>query len=374
MYKQPVMMTITTQNNDQIPTEKTVDKDSWGEKIKQSSLRLSGVSYFAADIAFAGRGLSTKPKDWGDIGFGAFFALGSLLLGRYGKTSPERSLELQSQKLGKVFEEQAISISDNSELAQKHLLKKRSQFEKIEDFLYKYPSQVFGGFISAAAASGIRANWGKNTPESLWKLASSSLVMTGALISMLVSEMTEEEKQQKKLQPTTAKPTPVSRVMDWVKEKPLRSAGLLWATHNAFYAGGIINSIAKKEHSKMNYGFGFTAVGLNLIAAALYSMSSTGQGKISDKGVSNNDHKIERMAAQVISTQPLAMQETLLKQTAQAMVTQGGLPITAAALEQEMRTQLDKHLLASEQKASATVNAIQLQERIANQPMPGLPK
>ncbi len=112
--------------------------------LKQESLRAAGYSYLVGDAALFASGMMSGRKH--EALSGAVYTAGGLVLARYGKENAERRLHTMQGRLKEYFDNEHIQIPKASELNSITLKSEGSIIDRIEDFMYAYPSQILTSF------------------------------------------------------------------------------------------------------------------------------------------------------------------------------------------------------------------------------------
>ncbi len=269
--------------------------DNTPETLRDNSLRTAGWSYLVGDAALIAAGL--LKGDWHEAATGAWWGLGGAAAARYGNPNADKQLELLGRKLGDHLRDIGVTIPDNPTT---HALAKPGGFiDKVESFLYTYPSQMLNAVYMLGSADLIRSGFKHDNP---WNKASGALVISGALAGLLVPE--------KKPDPTHPPEGMIGKAVAWLQEKPLRLSGAFYMANNFTTAMSGVNDW--NRNNKKSALLKFLTSATYIFANYMLSQSSKEQ----EDNKKENHEALERigvMAARVIAAQPKELQEALVE-------------------------------------------------------------
>lgn len=306
---------------------------SVGAKIKNSSLNLAGMGYLIGDAALFTHGLAHN--DYSRAFTGLSWGVGGLSTALYGKESAEHQLSRISQELGRYLKANNIEIPKNSALQREFLNKHSSIWNRLEGFLYQYPSQILNATYAIGGASLIKSGLttvketGKRNP---WIAASGALVTTGALLGLMLSEKEDITDNSKPAVRFTENP------IDWFNEKPLRWSSAFYTANNATLVKGALEEKVKHPTSNRHQ--------LLYLAVAAYLSSNTMLGLSSkdhatQSGAQVSAEQLEQLATEIIAAQPKEVQEHLTQQVAAHLATHKEVNAEAGELAHAITQKVD---------------------------------
>lgn len=239
------------------PSEKKPkEKGGFVSKIREKSFVTSGYVYMIGDAALAVSGL--KRGDVNETFSGLAYGATSVVAAGYGARKPDRVFnELYSKMLGE-FAKEGVELPEGTELTAKELGKPGGLINRIENFLYNYPTQILTAGNAIAGFQLFRAGVNQGNTD---KRMAGALVATGMLTALLVPEKSSKKavdtvegiaeraegatsSKEIWVQPELEKPKGVKGMLisarDWVQEKPLRVGGYMAMGNNFFMAKGAL--------------------------------------------------------------------------------------------------------------------------------------
>ncbi len=302
--------------------------------LKQESLRAAGYSYLVGDAALFASGMMSGRGH--EALSGAAYTAGSLVLARYGRENAERRLHTLQGKLKEYFDNENIKIPQGSELNSAALKSEGGIIDRVEDFLYAHPSEVFntmnvlGGF--SLLRSGMKHSKG-------WDSASGALVVAGGLAGFI------PEKQPDPDHPASGV---LGKAQEWVQEKPLRTSGYLYMlTKPALFASAL-----KERHDnpqQKSYLFKFLTAASYMVADGLLSISSKDSATYIEGDNKKAMEKLETTAARVIAAQPEELREHVIQQTSGFLAAQPDIKLSADQIAKDLNERI-KELSAGQDK------------------------
>lgn len=312
--------------------------------LKQESLRAAGYSYLVGDAALFASGMMSGRKH--EALSGAVYTAGGLVLARYGKENAERRLHTMQGRLKEYFDNEHIQIPKASELNSITLKSEGSIIDRIEDFMYAYPSQILNTMYAIGGFSLIHSGMkhGKG-----WDSASGALVAAGALAGILIPE--------KQHAPDHLSKTPLDKVVEWAQEKPLRVSGYLYMANNA----ALITSALKERKAnplQKSYMFKLLTVASYMVGNGLLAISSKDSVSYIDKdGNSKAMQQLETTAARVIAAQPEEIRNQVIQQTSGFLAGQPDIKLSATQIASDLTQRISE--LSRIQNKSWRTNVMQ---------------
>ena len=342
-----------------------VKKPGWRDK----TLKAAGYGYMTADIAGIGTSLARTGSGGSATGFAIWFA-GGVAAARYGNPKSEKQLQLQANKIEQLMRRQGIEIPEN---ARQHnvLLRKRSYLQKCEDFIYEHPSEVLNTMFGIGALGMLQTGWKKRAthdllpksfnPADLEKVNSDLgigiCVLAGALSGLLIKE---DPNAKKKAEHGNF----LDKAIAFIKEKPLRLTGSLYALNNVYAAFGFIGDRKRTAphkgpiHPKYLSG---PMASLYILSNVMMMLSSRDQ--TSAKGFSPDAiAKLEDAAARVIAAQPDEVRHQTIKDVANYMAKQKGFSRSADMLEKEIHARV--HALTGQGPVQPKMETVEERPRV----------
>ncbi len=309
------------------------------DAIRAQSLRSSAMFYALGDLLFLVSGVMRSREkgktDYGQIGTGASFLTGDVLLSVFGGHNESRQLKSLLGDLKHHLQEKGVAIPDASTLTAETTAKPGGFLETIFDFMHthintiKIMAEILGG------AAYVKAGMTQNNDE---KKIAGAVIVTGWLGALLVKE--------KKTDPQAlAFASPGEKIMAKIQEKPLQLAGGAGLIHNAISTYGAFKERNRYLHPERhtdtgskNYAWDLAGISAMLLGNSLYAISNKSPG-----GAIRKDALIEEVysiAAQVLHSQPEQVREAAIEATAAYLGERTELkdhrPQIAARLRQEI--------------------------------------
>lgn len=316
-------MSVTNYFGD--PKDKTDDTPFDG--LKRKSLNAAGYAYLLGDAAlFASGMMAGRHKE---AATGLIWMAGGLAPARYANPSAEKQCRLLAERMGDYLRKEGVQIPDEPDL--KELTRPNGMIEKIESFMYKYPSQVLNTAYAIGGTQLIRSGLQHNKK---WDLASGALVTAGALAGLLVTEKPATSDDEKKSM------GPFSKAISWIQEKPLRLSGALYTVNNATLVMSALNE-RKVNPAQSSYMF-------KMLTAASYMFGNGCLAMSSKDNHARDDHadkaldELTNAAARIIAAQPAQTQATLLRHVAGFIAAQPEVEVRAEDIYMDMQKKLQQ--------------------------------
>lgn len=366
------------------------DKITFWDKLKKNTLRASGVTYFIGDMsyltygareAFDIAGKLTKPQS---LAAAIFYAAGSPFMWAFGH-GDKSSLQLKHLSYNMINELSADGVKIPKDAAIHDVANGHNSTlgKKIHTFLSRYPSEmtnaIFGlagsmiiwekaidlktfkwhplailkqeGFQGLKASLNrkefIRGQSAHDLKSVLMDIGLGALTVSAGLVSVFVQEEVPK--------PDEPKQKGLARAWQWVKEKPLRTAGYLLIASTGAHAGSTwvdykyVKSIDTEklppiqvkevEHLRGSLPRRALFVALSLLAEGLMSISSKGHG---DGVISDNslEHSSFAVAADLVARTTPEKREEVLAKTVAFLSGKKHLGGDAKVIEEGVRAQL----------------------------------
>jgi len=302
------------------------------EWLEDNSIKAGGVLNLLGDGALLMSGIMSGRTN--EAYAGALYTGGALVSARYGNVKTAYHVRQVTENVAEYLKQQAGELPEDCGLYSILQDKREGRLNKIEDFLYRYPSQTTLGAYTLGAfsmlESGLRHGKG-------WDVAYGVSSITTKAASLMIPEksadqLTEEEKA------AHAKHGPVGKLFDWIQEKPLRIFG-----YGSMVTDTLLGLSALREYRtnprQKSYVFKFITTGTYLMADMMYAISSKNAGGKFD---AEEQRQIVAMAAESIAAQPRAMREGLANQVAGYLSTQPEINGTAPEISHAILHQAEE--------------------------------
>ena len=325
------------------------EEKSFMDKVKDVSLRASGIGFLLGDASFFAADYFNKNPS--GMATGAIYLIGAGAAARYGKENPERQIELLARELRAHFKKEGIEIPKGSALNAEALTKPRGVLDHIEDFLYKNPSQILNGMFSIGGLLKVASGLKESGKERYSTIAYGGLVALAGLIGLLV----EEKAPDKEHPPTTA----MGKLWEKIQESPLGAASKIYLINNVFLLGTAYAQ--RKTHlesgTKPGYYFTFLTAASYIVANGLLGLSTKDHAKATKE---DNKHieSLETMCAEVLANVPVELRQRLIERSAGFLAAHPEVKLSAAEVAKAI------HGKVNEQLASVTKKPENWQEKI----------
>lgn len=280
------------------------------DKFRNNTLRLSGLFYTIGDLGFIrygfkdslqiGKSGKLRMTDPQNLFAGIFYAIGTPVITIFGKgDKSDIQLRHMSYDMLKHLENNGIKIPKDSSIHSITHKHNSNIWRKIISKCERYPAEITNSIYGLAGAMIVWAgvnDFGKLGTRQSSKSRTSILMDIGlgamTILAGLVSVFVEEE-PRKSGEP---RKKGMAGAWQWVKEKPLRTAGILLGASTVSHAGSTIIAYQKTRKilndnssslelvtdatkNKQALLGRTTFVVTNLAAEALMSISSKGHGE-----------------------------------------------------------------------------------------------
>lgn len=362
----------------------TDDQFRYKDKFKNNTLRASGLTYFVGDAGFLSYGWKTAFKN-GRLDkppallSGIFYALGTPFIAIFGR-GDKSDLQFRHMSYSMIheMEDKGIEIPKDASVRAVAHGHNTTIGKKVKTFLARYPSEicnslfgVAGGMIiwdktidlrrmkagaATAAATmeefavnGLAHGSGHSRASIIMDMGLGAMTIMGGLVSLLVEEEPRKPGEKRK--------HGLAGAWEFVKEKPLRTAGLLFMGSTLWHAGSTAKdwkdiNLALKA-SPMPSGARLAELkGLRgalpgralfvvagLAAETLMAISSKGHGNgvVSDKSLDDSAYAV---AADLVYHSPEAKRDMMFKNVTTFLEERKHLAGDRKTIEQGVRTQL----------------------------------
>lgn len=336
--------------------EKTPQADpaSFLNWLSQNRQKVVGYLYLAGDAAIAANGFLgmraerkardlTAVKEYKkELTTGLIWAAGGAAMGFYGNRPLEKQMKALEQRLSAHFAEQGLTLSEEL-LAKATKEKDKGFFAKLEDFLYKYPTEILNAIY--ALGSGLLISQGLNqeifSKDSALKKAFENegrthfklqdiqhistlgmgvLIMAGALSGLLIKHKSQEQIEEEG----------IGAFRGTLHKNASMINGGLYLANNAFTINGIFkNKRTYQNAAKYEQDF-FTrnmyslriVTAASYIGANIFLASGSSAEKAAAAQADNGKQEILAGCVQIINAQPPELRETLIDETAKYLCQQ----------------------------------------------------
>lgn len=265
---------------------------SWKEKLEERKLQASGAFYLVGDASYFMSGFKgSKPEE---KAAGVFYALGSLVLAKYGKSNDEKRIDEVSNRLFEYLEKDGANIPSTAYLARLHkTMDKRTIIHRVTDLMDKYPSETLNAIYILAGLSVAKSGWSnKQGVDKMWDIAAGVTTAGSAAGSLVITEKHAKEGAPKR--------HGIMGAWDWIKEKPNRIAGYGFMVSTMMHAVSALREYQTDPNQK-SYMYKMAFVVINIIAEVLMAESHKGGGVLKDPKAIND---VVARAAETIAAQP----------------------------------------------------------------------
>ncbi|GEM_PF-4985671 len=345
-------------------------ENGWFDKNRR---KLSGIGYLIGDAALAiegvinmRQGIKEGDKDAlssgiKELAVGGGFAIGGAAMAKYGKRPVADQLSALHDKLAAHFEKEGIQLStDYVQRAKRE--NNKNFFGKIEDFCYKYPTEILNasyGLLSTLLISDGWKDFQKGKAEgktNVGTLGMGILIMSGALAGLLIKEKTPKQLAE----------AGTTGIQATLQKNALAVTGGLYFANNFFTAKSSIERYNRynkpladpqTEQGKINLARSQSSVFKNIwmfraLTAASYVFSNltlmgTKKGASGDANVlADARETLLHELGTIIQAQPKEKQTALIEQTAEYLSHQKEIGIETLSKEatiSKLSEALEKH-------------------------------
>ena len=277
-------------------------EDNW---IKRT-VRLSGISFLAGDIAIIAGGVTRamgkngNKSELGNALTGLLWAQAGVASGLYGNPEKPMQLRIHAHNLEEYLLKQGIAVPDEVK-QHSELLRDKGTGERIERFISNHPTEVFNTIIGGASLgmvySGSKALAVKDWPRvnSLW---AGLMVMAGALGGLLIKE---DPNAPKKAENGNF----IDKTIAFIREKPLRFTSSMYLLNDYFIVQRSVNEFKEFKLSggkDKRFLYPTIAAVSNILGNGLLFLSSRNQLK--ENFTAQQVGEMETLAAATVAAQP----------------------------------------------------------------------
>ncbi len=328
---------------------------SFTDKVREISLRASGISFIIGDVAFFAA--DKLNKDHTGSMTGLTYLMGAAVAARYGKENPEYHLREMSIKLKDYLKKEGVEIPKGSALNNEELNKPKGIIDHIEKFFYTYPSQILSGMFALGGTFKIAAGFQKEKKRDKYStMAYGGLVILAGLIGLLVPE----KEPDKEHPPTSA----WGKLWEKVQAAPLRTSSLIYLVNNVTLIATAFEQ--RKQHlatgTKPGYYLTFTTALAYIVANTLLGFAT----KDNAKGTKEDSRYIEALetaAAEVLAQQPQEIRDRSIQRVAGFLSGQPEVKLHAKDIALAIHGKVEEQLTALSKKQSEN-----WQDRVQNTP------
>jgi hypothetical protein len=272
---------------------------------------------------------------------GGLLALGAINLARHGNADSAHYTREVAEDLADFVRAQGGALPQDGSLAAVAQHKRSGPVARTEKFLYRYPAQVTLGIDSLGAASNLISGVKSvRRDKKSWGSLGFGVTSLGLKIASLVIP---EKSQTEEKQGTPEKHSGPGKVIDWIKEKPLRLYGFGSLVSDVFLG---IDAIQQRKKNPGKKGYILTAVSAisYTLADILVSISSKDHVNADGKFDADEQRGIVALAAEAVASQPETARAPMAAKLADFLVTrkemQGdGGSISRSIIEQARHAQ-----------------------------------
>ncbi len=356
---------MTDKNGIKSPPEKA----GWRDK----TMKLAGYSYMLGDISMVGAGIARGKNGIATVKGATIWFLGGVAAAIWGSATPEEKLKIQASKLEQHLKQQGAEITDETR-ATDPLLKKKSVWDRVSQFLYQHPSEMLNGAYAIGAAILLHGALKKEArlkpffpksfnAEGLTSMNNDfwigALVLAGASTGLLVKE--DPDAPQK----AEGKGF-FQKAYAWIAEKPLRVTGVLYGFNNVFLGANALTDYGNRasyagKTLKPHYA-STTQLASYLFSNLMLFLSRRDQ--MSAGGIdAQSAARLENAAAQLIAAQSPEKQKQLLADTAEYLAQQKGVSLKAPEIAERLASRITQ---LTQERLQPEVNTVKWVHREAD--------
>lgn len=298
-----------------------------GEWAHAIGLKGAGALNLVGDVALLASGITSGRAH--EITGGALYTAGAAVLTRYANVKTEHHLRKVAENTAKFLQSQAGELPPHCGLFSILKEKREGFVPNLENFLYRYPSEVMLGAYTLGAAAMLQSGIKQGNP---WGVAygTSSLALKAASLLIPEKHISDEEK---------ARAGPFGKFVHWVQEKPLRVFGF-----GSLVTDTLLGLSAYREFrndpKQKGYVFKFVTTGTYMLADVLMAISNKNHANADGKFDTEEQRRLEALIAETISCQPKEMQEALVQQVSGYLAMQPEMQGKAGDFAEAIREQM----------------------------------
>lgn len=293
--------------------QKHDDQTNWRDK----TLKAAGWGYIVGDLALAGSGLLKGREGKELFRTGAIWGVGGLGAAFYGNPDTEKQLEILAHKLESYLKKHGAIVTDETRNRSELLHGRDGLGAKLDRFLHEHPTEILNAAYAVGASllfhKGLK-NWmggavGSKLSEARKDTGMGAFVLAGALAGLLIKE---DPQAREKVDPNSL----TSKVVAYIKEKPMRlSSAMYWAGNGFTAHNAWLDFDNRSKHASL---LGIKPYHLSALTLASYLTSNgllslSARDQIEEKKF-KPEHvaQLEQVAAEIIAAQPPQLQAALL--------------------------------------------------------------
>ena len=223
------------------------EKVSLADKLRRRTVNLSGMAGLVGHAALVVAGI--LEKDSKRIVTGSLFATSTSVYAFAKGSDADKQFGKMVDDMKAYLDKSGVELPEGGKLTGEELAKKGGVVSKLGDFINEHPMQVgnvigtVGNLFLMASGRGEKNNDAEPEKKGVGRQLSGLASMTAALAIILIPEKQKQkvvnadgtisEVKDPERKGITALPL---KAMDWVREKPLRFAGLMFIGSNVALA------------------------------------------------------------------------------------------------------------------------------------------
>jgi hypothetical protein len=338
---------------------------SWRDK----TLKAAGYGYLVGDIALAASGILKNEKNV--FRAGTIWAAGGVGAAVWGNPDTEKQLEILAHKLESYLRHHGAIVTDETRKNAVLLRDHNGLGAKLDRFLHEHPTEILNAAYAVGASvllhKGVgvllKGSTGDALRTAVTRTGMGAFVLAGALGGLLIKEDPQAHEKADSNSIT-------SKVVAYIKEKPMRFSSAMYWGGNAFTGyNAWLDFSNRNTHGSLlgikPYHFSALTLAAYITSNGLLALSSRDQ--IEEKKF-KPEHlaQLEQVAAEIIAAQPPQLQAQLLTGVAEYLAKERMVGASSEELSKQLIARVSetgkKHLAqASEhawaEKVLATANS-----------------
>ena len=301
------------------------------EWLESTGLKAAGALNLVGDVAMLGSGIMSGRNQ--EIAAGALYTAGATVLTRYGNVKTEHHIREVSERTADFLKQQAMELPEHCSLQSIVKDKRDGILNNTESLLYRYPTETMLGAYTLGAFTMLQSGMKQGNP---WDVAYGASSMGVKVLSLLIPEKHKTEAEKKAAQ----NDGPLGKFVNWVQEKPLRVFGFGSLVTDTLLGLSSLREY-RNDPKQRSYIFKFITTGTYIVADLLIAVSSKNYVNANGKFDSEEQRRIEALAAEAIACQPKPMQHDLINQAANFLATQPEMQGTAFDIRRSITEQVE---------------------------------
>lgn len=314
------------------PTAQDVPPRTFADKVKDASLRASGIGFIIGDAAFFAADRMNKDNT-GSL-TGLTYLAGAAVAARYGKESPEHRLVEMQRKLRRYLMQEGVAIPQGTALTRDAITQPQGLLDQVESFFYRYPSQILNGMFAFGGTFKIASGLKQHNSKAV---AYGSLVTLAGLTGLLVPEKAPD--------PDHPPQHLAAKLWEKVQAKPLQAASTIYLFNNINIVRDAFSQRAqhRRDGSKPGYQLTFLTAAAYIVSNGLLGLASKDQAKQTARD-GRAMEALESAAAEVLAAQSPELREALVERVAGYLSAQPEVHVNAETLAKEIHEKIALHL------------------------------